>query len=36
MLDSSTYDHLTVCKQMKSNLFKNEATNIIFGYKLYI
>ena len=30
VLDSSTWNHLTVCKQMKSNLFKNKVT-----YKLF-
>ena len=29
-LDRNIYNHLCVCKQMSSNLFKNKVTNKIF------
>ena len=33
MLNSNTWNYLTVCKQMNSGLFKNDITNKLFGYK---
>ena len=35
MLDSNTWNHLTVCKQMSSGSFKNNVAYKIFAYKLY-
>ena len=36
MLDSDTWNHLTVCKQMSSNkLLKNKVTNKWFAEKSY-
>ena len=33
MLDWNTWNHLTVCKQMSANSFKNKVTNKLFAYK---
>ena len=30
MLDCNTWNHLTVCKQMSSGLFRNKVTNKLF------
>ena len=36
VLNSSTWNHLSVCKQMCSGLFKNHVTYELFIYKSYI
>ena len=37
MLNSTTWNYLTVCKQMSSkNSFKNKITKKVFAYKSYI
>ena len=36
VLDSSTWNHLTVCKQMSSGSFENNVTYKLFTYKSYI
>ena len=35
-LHNNTWNHLTVCKQMSSGSFKNNATYKLFIYKSYI
>ena len=35
MLDSNTWNHLTVCKQIGSNFLKNKITDKLFPYKSY-
>ena len=34
--DTNAWNHLTVCKQMRSNSFKKNVTYELFAYKLYI
>ena len=36
MLDSNTWNHLAMCKQMSSGLIKNEVIYKLFAYKSYI
>ena len=36
MLNSNTWNHLTVCKQISSNLFKNEITYKLYTEKSYM
>ena len=36
MLNSYAWNHLTVCKQMSSNLLRNQVTYKLFVYKSYI
>ena len=33
MLNSNTWNHLTVCKEMSSDSFKNDVTCKLFAYK---
>ena len=36
VLNSFTWDYLTVCKQINSNSFENKTTHKLFTYKLYM
>ena len=36
VVDNNNSNHLTVCKQMSSDSFKNDVTNKSFAYKPYI
>ena len=35
VLDTNTWNHLTVCKQISSNSFKNKITYEVFPFKSY-
>ena len=34
--DGNTWNHLTVGKEMRSGLFKNDITNKLFGYNIWL
>ena len=36
VLNNNTWNHLTMCKQMSSGLFKNKVSYKLFSYKSYL